>query len=466
MGDSIIDDRRARWLLLAIYALALVLRIAGAQGSLWLDEAWSGMLAADVKTPVGVLWGINHDNNHHLNSLWMQTVGLSAPTVLQRAVSILTGTLAVPVAAAIARPRGSMFAIVTALLFAISPVMVTMGSEARGYAPMALALLTAVLFVDRMLAGDERYDRPLTLALCFVLGALAQLTMVFGICALVGWAFFTWWRRESFGAALRRSVKAFALPLLALAALLGFMVLAALSSTVGFQFGYYEPFAFILFLHAVVELAGYTIGFPVVTIALPLLALALLVLAPRLRVVRIDFYRLAIFAFPMAMVVLQSGNPGHPRYYLLAALGLLLMLGEVIGYGLTRSGPGRWIAAAALAAITGGSLVQDVDLATNRRGDPAAAIRTLQAVKPSGATILSDRDTGHAMLVIAALQARYPLTLAKRRCPAPEFVFVDRYKGEPRPDTFARCGIAYQPLVEREAHGLSGTHWTLYRRAP
>lgn len=466
MRPLTIDDRRTRRLLAGIVALAFALRIAGAQGSLWLDEAWSAMLAADVKTPVGVFLGINHDNNHHLNSLWLQWVGLSAPTWEMRLFSVITGTLAVPVAAAIARPRGAVFALVTALLFAVSPVLVTMGSEARGYAPMALALLVALLFVDRVLAGDESYHRPVTLALCFVLGALSQLTMVFGILALTGWAFFTWWRRESFGAAVRRSFALFTMPMLALAALVALMVFAALTAPKGFQFGYYESFTLILFLHAVVELAGYTLGFPIVTLALPVLVLVLLVLAPRAKVTRIDFYRLAIFAFPAAMVVLQAGNPGHPRYYLVAAIGLLLMLGEMIGRFLAEPGRGRRIAAAALAAITGGSLVQDVDLAINRRGDPAAAIRALAAVRPQGATVLIDRETGSAMLDIAARQAGYRLRPVKRPCPAQEFVFVDRYKGERWPAAFSRCGVSYRPLVEARAHGLSGTHWTLYRRAP
>lgn len=456
---------RSPWLLAAIIALGLGLRIAGAQGSLWLDEAWSAMLAADVKTPVGVLIGINHDNNHHLNSLWLQFVGLAAPTWEMRLLSVATGTLAVPVAAAIASPRGRIFALVTALLFAVSPVLVTLGSEARGYAPMALALLVAVLFVDRTLAGDERYGRPVTLTLCFVLGALAQLTMVFGIIALVGWAFFTWWRRESFRSAIGRSLRLFAIPLVALAALLALIVIAALNAPKGFQFGFYEPFTAMLFLHAVVELAGYTIGVPLVTLALPVLVLAVLVLAPRAGVTRIDFYRLAIFAFPATMVVLQSGNPGHPRYYLLAALALLLMLGEMIGQGLGRSGRARIAAAAALAAIVIGSLVQDVDLAVNRRGDPAAAVRRLAQLRPEGADVLMDRNTGEAMIRIAALQMRYPLRLSKKPCPAHEFVFVDRYKGEERPSRFARCGVSYHPLLEHRAHGLSGTHWTLYRRA-
>lgn len=466
MGDTQPIDRRYRASLAGIVALAFALRIAGAQGSLWLDEAWSATLAHDVGTPAGVLFRINHDNNHHLNSLWLQTVGITAPTWLMRLLSVVTGTLAVPVVAAIARPRGTVFALVTALLFAVSPMLVTMGSEARGYAPMALLLLVAILFVDRAMAGDARYHRPQTLALCFALGVLAQLTMLFGVVALVGWAFVTWWRQGSFADAVRRSLRLFALPLVALALVLAMIAAAAWADPAGFQFGYYEPFRWLLFLHAIVEMVGFTIGFPIVTILLPLAALALLVLAPRLGASRIDFHRLAIFAFPAMLAILQSGNPGHPRYYLLAAIALLILIADVLAVGLSKSGRTRLIAAAALIAVTIASLVQDIDLAINRRGDPAAAIRTLRQLSPRGTTVMLDRPTGRAILVVAAAQAHYPLRIVTAACPPQDFVFVDRYKGEIPPATFARCGRAYRPVAERKAHGLSGTHWTLYARAP
>ena len=148
-------ERRYTGLLCGIVLLGLALRIASAQGGLWLDEAWSAELARQAGTPLGVFLNINHDNNHHLNSLWMQFVGFGAPPLLQRALSIVSGTIAIFVAAAIVRPRGPTIALVAALLFAVSPMMVTMGSEARGYAPMALALLTAILLVARWLPGQS-----------------------------------------------------------------------------------------------------------------------------------------------------------------------------------------------------------------------------------------------------------------------------------------------------------------------
>src|SRR5687767_12981840 len=96
------DDRRYGWLLGAIVLLGLALRIAAAHGALWLDEAWSAKQAHDAGTPLGVFLSINHDNNHHLNSLWLQFIGLGADPLLARAPAILAGTLAIYVAARIA----------------------------------------------------------------------------------------------------------------------------------------------------------------------------------------------------------------------------------------------------------------------------------------------------------------------------------------------------------------------------
>ena len=115
-----------------IITLGFLLRIASASGGLWRDEAWSAQMATAAGTPLGVLLAINHDNNHHLNSLWLQFVGFGADPLLARALAIVAGTIAIGVAARLAPARAPTFGLVLALMVAISPMMVTMGSEARG----------------------------------------------------------------------------------------------------------------------------------------------------------------------------------------------------------------------------------------------------------------------------------------------------------------------------------------------
>lgn len=139
----------AAYALLAILGVAVWVRILSAHGGLWVDEAWSAVLVARADTPWAVFTSINHDNNHHLNSLWMQAVGYAAPPLALRALSIVTGAATVLVVAAIGARRSAAHALVGAALFALSPILVNYGSEARGYAPMLLCAVGAILVAAR-----------------------------------------------------------------------------------------------------------------------------------------------------------------------------------------------------------------------------------------------------------------------------------------------------------------------------
>jgi hypothetical protein len=454
------------WLLLgAIVALGLALRIAGAQGALWLDEAWSATQARDAGTPLGVFLYINHDNNHHLNSLWLQFVGVGAPPPLARALSVATSTATIAIAGLIGARRGALPGLLTALLFAVSPVMVTLGSEARGYAPMLLALMTAILLVDRWLAGELRRTPATALALCFFLGAFSQLTILFGFCAVAGWAMLTLWQRDGFRPAFRATALLFLPATIALILVLG-IIFGAAATHHGFKFGNYEPFTLMKFLHGISEMVQYSVGFIVISIwwfaAIP----ALVVIARGAGVSRLSFYWLAILAFPVTLALLQAGNIGHPRYYLLIGAALLLLLGELLWLGWRAGGWKRILGGTAFAAIVVASLVQDVDLAINRRGNTGLAVQAMQARAPEGARLILERDTGLATLEVAAAVERYPLEISLADCPPGRFFFADRFRGEQDPPNLTRCGQRYAPILSHPAHGMSGTHWTLYERQP
>ncbi|WP_448657476.1 hypothetical protein ACPVPU_08395 [Sphingomonas sp. CJ99] len=457
-------DRRT-WLIVAAFAsIGLILRWLAAQGGLWLDEAWSARLARDVGTPLGIFLNINHDNSHHLNSLWLQTVGIAAPPWLARLPAIVTGTLAVGVAAAVAAPRGRWPVIVTAALFALSPLLVTMGSEARGYAPMALALLIAILLVDRWLARGPEYRPQTALALCFFLGIFSQMTMLFGIVALGGWVFFTLWARHGFLPAIIGSLRLFGPALVAALLALAIIAGAAAADPKGFQFGAYEPFDLLLFLHGVIELFDYAIGWPMNMLWILAVVAGLVIIGRAAEARRLAFYRLAILAFPAMLALLQSGNVGHPRYYLVAGLAFLLLLGEIIGLALAAGGWRRIAALVSAAALMTGSVIQNVELIRNQRGDPAQVITILQRIAPAGTSVTLDRDTADAIMEVAAAQAGYRLDIRLTPCPAGQFVLADRYRGERFPEFIVKCGVRFRPIATRYATGMSGTHWRLYQR--
>ena len=105
------EERQSRlwWVAVGAATLAgLALRLAAAQGGLWTDEAWSVIYAAQARDAVGVFLRINHDNNHHLYSLWLQAIGSDAsPMLVARLPAILAGTLCVPMAALVVARRSA-----------------------------------------------------------------------------------------------------------------------------------------------------------------------------------------------------------------------------------------------------------------------------------------------------------------------------------------------------------------------
>lgn len=466
MGAASGGNGRYRLFLGVIVALGFGLRVAAAQGALWLDEAWSAVMAHEAATPLAVFLKINHDNNHHLNSLWLQFVGLGAPPVVARALSILTGTAGILVAGLIGRRRAPLLGLITAAMFAISPILVTLGSEARGYAPMALALLVAILLVDRWLAGEAERSPATALALCFLLGMLSQLTMAFGFCAVAGWTFFASWTERSPARAAMASFKllwpSFAMIVLVVAVIAG----AASTSPKGFEFGGWDPFTWMQYLRGLSEMAGYTFGYPDIYVLWFALVPVLVILARRAGVSRLPFHMLAILAFPAAIALLHPVNVAYGRYYLLISIALLILAAELAWLGLAAGGWKRLAAALALGSFAVGSLACDVELIRNQRADPGAAIRALQARAPGGAAVFIERDRGRAVLITAAAAARYPLTVRGTTCPTPRFLFIDRFINESFPAAPRHCDRRYRPIATARVHGMSGTDWTLYEISP
>jgi hypothetical protein len=330
---------------------------------------------------------------------------------------------------------------------------------------MTLAFLIAVLLTDRWLAGETERSPATALALCFFPGAFSQLTIVFGFCALAGWVFFALWAR-GLAAAVKASIVLLWPSILALALVVAIVAGAAAASAGGFQFGRYDPFAWLAFLHALILAFGSTLGWPVMTLWWLVLVPALVLLAPGLGVRRMAFHRLAIIAFPVALAVLHAGNTGYPRYYLVACLALLLMLGDIFALGLARTGWRRWLAGTALATILAGGMIEDLRMIHARRGDPGGAIRAMAARQPQGTQVILDRPTGQAILQVASAEQHYPLVIVAKPCGPAPFLFLDRPDGEAFPAASRRCGRLYRPIARAQSHGLSGSHWTLYERQP
>ncbi len=390
-------DRRLLLWLVAIALLGLVLRIAAAKGDYWLDEAWSAVFARDAATPGRVFFAINHDNNHFLNTLWLQLVGWGALPVIGRALSIVSGTAGVLVAGLIGARRGRRAATVTALLFAVSPILVTYGSEARGYAPMLLALLTSIWIVDRELNGTAVRHGAIWLGLAALVGMLAHVSMLFGIAALSFWVAAQSWRQSGPRPAALATLRLMGRAILAAAAVLLLIAVSANAVPDGFRMGIRTSFGWAPFIDALAYMIAFTIGWPfkVGFWLLPVL-LVPAVMAIRGRAL---FYFIAILGLPIAVAILQPDNAAFPRYYLLSAVALLLLLADLLA-GRRRA---AWLP---LALLVGGSLIVDVRIVMGGRGWTGVAAGMLAVQSPKGARVLVDDARDSAVLEAAA--ARLP----------------------------------------------------------
>ncbi|MBB3586258.1 hypothetical protein FHY04_001108 [Sphingomonas sp. BK481] len=457
----------AAYALLAILGVAVWIRILSAHGGLWVDEAWSAVLVAKAGTPWAVFTSINHDNNHHLNSLWMQAVGYAAPPLALRALSIVTGAATVLVVAAIGARRSTAHALVGAALFALSPILVNYGSEARGYAPMLLCALGAILVTARWLNAPASAPRhaPGLLALLTILGLLSQLTMLFFVVAIAGWVALTLRQRFATATAAAMTARLMLPSLVAVLLVVTLVFGAAAASPGGMQVGDYVPFSFASLVSALQVMLATTLGasasprWCIAVLALALCVAAMAAVAQRRPMAWLVI--LAIAGLPIALATLHIANTGMPRYFLLSSVAILLLLTDLVATALTKGLRSKILAALALTLVAIG-MVHDIaqDIA-RRRGDIDAAIAGVRIEAPGGARVHVDHLQPVAPLRVAAATARYPLVLTGD-CRPVQFVFVDLDDGGAAAATTRRCGRVYTLRTVRRRGMLSGTDWALY----
>ncbi len=152
------------------------------------------MLLEPITSLGQIIWGINHDNNHFLNSFYLYLTGLDEPVMIQRALSVALGSAAILAAGLAVRRCGRATALAAMLLFAMTHPMVHYSSEARGYSGLVLFLLIALIFLQREL------DRPAllnvdALGAAIGLGLLSHLTTAAAAVTLGAWTGLVAWHR-------------------------------------------------------------------------------------------------------------------------------------------------------------------------------------------------------------------------------------------------------------------------------
>lgn len=463
--------RRERLWWAAVGAIALAgfaLRIIAARGGLWTDEAWSVIYAAEARDALGVFLRINHDNNHHLYSLWLQAIGPTASPLLARAPAILAGSLCTIAAAILVGRRSRGGGIVAALLFSVTPTLVVFGSEARGYAMMLLAALIMLLLVSDALERRSARWRPWALAVVATFGMLSHMTMAAPVAIATLWYYVE--RRRQCGPkrALRDAIRLMGPALIATAAVIAFVFTAAALSPAGMRLGGYLPFSGRDYIAALDDLTLWSAGLEApLPWLVPLLACAAAVLIALRRPdwlgSRALLYALLILAVPVGALVLRAGNSGFPRYYLASVVGVLLLASEWIARGLAGRAPVRAAAALLLVTVIGVGAYRDTALVQLQRGMPARPVTDMAALSPGGARVALDQRRLQSVVTVAALRRGYPVHFATGCGPA-DFLLAAQLRWTPTPATVDRCGVQMEAIDSSVTVPLTGESWVLYKR--
>jgi hypothetical protein len=215
---------RATWVVspqLPIAALIVggaVLRFAGSLDQLWFDEVWTLHLVRGISSPIELLTRVTLDNNHILNSLYVWLVGVSAPSVTLRLLTVASSVGSLLVAQRLMRHRPAGERVLGTALLALSFPLIVYGSEARGYAGATFFALAAAALLDGV---RERRSLGMLALLwgAIVLGGLSHPTFLIVVPSLAAGGLWTAIRGRSPRAVVSEAMRTLAVPLLVLAGL-------------------------------------------------------------------------------------------------------------------------------------------------------------------------------------------------------------------------------------------------------
>jgi hypothetical protein len=459
----------------AILLLALILRILGARGDLWLDELWSLKLIDEIKARHDFFWGLAVDNNHYLNTLWLWIVGADAPVLVQRGLSILLGLATVACAGLALRRSGAAGMLCAMVLFAVSYPMENYGSEARGYAGLILMTLLAILLTENATAGSTRDRRWLGVA--NVLGVLFQPIMLGAIAGLMAWS--AWMRRPSGmnPAAIRGTVLNTATTfswtvrlLIPVAAAIAFGVIHA----EGYRIAGSVPFTVAGFVTGYGGILHLLLGLPDAAPDWLALLIGAVVCAlgwqftRRSAPNRAALTLIFLVVLPLAMFIVRLPNIHFPRYYLASAVVFLLVLSELFAAAWNRGGAVRLLGLALFAAIAVGNLADVSWLLRNGRDQSATVVQMVGGAGP--ALVTSDQDVRNRPIIdFFATRFALPITYVptKEICARQPEWLVSSSLDADMPESFDTSAVGCRRIYKKQAAfpqwGLSGLPWTVYR---
>ncbi len=461
--------RQAWAVLLAILVLAVVLRLWAALDDFWLDEIWSYYQAMSAPHWSSV-FGIRHDNNHLLNTLFLRAVGPCTDWLWYRLPALGTGILLVAVLGLDRLARAPVAALTAAALAALSFPLILTGSEARGYAPaMLCAVLAWILLRD---AAPERGGwRPYAFWACVVLGFLWHLTFVYVYAALL---LFSLARAAAQPAGPRRwseLVRWHAVPMLCAGALYWFFV-RQMSFGGG---GEAQPFLVVLQAALALATGAPDTGLGVVTgvAAFALVLCAGVFLLEREGSAEWIFFAAVLSVAPAFVLLVRPPTSFYARYLFLLLPFLYLLSGHVVA-AVWRSGRlGRAVCLVPL-LFAAGQAPRNASLLTTGRGRFLDTVEFL-AAETRGTTITVGSDHDFRTRMVLSFYGRYLpsertldyVPMAELAARPPEWFLAHRQSEEEKalPPSQMHLGTTNYRLVrEFPGCGYSGWTWYVFRR--
>ncbi len=460
--------------ILVASAAGFALRLWGAEGPLWNDEIWSILNLRSIQHFWQVLWGISHDNNHFLNSLWLYFAeAWGRDSIWLRLPSVIAGALCIPTLAWLGARAGRAGAVAAAILAAGSFFLVAYSVEARGYAVATLALILAFAAMEAAIEAPEsaaRWRLAAAAGLAFFSHLAAGPALaLFGLIALLEF----WRRSRNARASLVAALRAFWPSALAMTPTAAFLI-AGFVTMGGFTVGHFVAYAPEHAIAAMTGLDMMTFGLDVASrsqtgiafLLLPaLLLLAIFTLAlPERRIA----YGLMFAGVPLAVVLLHPPNSHPPRYFFALAPFLLLLGAEAFAKLWNMGGPRRVFAVATLAA----SLVGDAHLFAQLQASKASSwVQALDRIAASADPRLAsnyDFNVGKSVAYYNLTHAR-PVQLAPQGdlCALKPAWFVVEMQNGPTADpefdvAAGDCRLAYRLNGIFDRHATSQLPWALY----
>ncbi|WP_158813288.1 hypothetical protein [Methylocapsa sp. S129] len=470
------------FLIAAIVIAGAALRLACAGGPLLIDEMVSMELIRPLTHFWDVLWGVSHDNNHFLNSLWLY--GVASPQAgpfLLRAPSILFGSALIGVMAVVGRRSSPATAVIAAALTACSYFFFDYSIEARGYAGFALAFAIAFDATERAIADPQSRARY-TLAAAAAFGTFAHLAMFPALALLgLGGAAALWRRNQAIGPTIDAAIRVFLPAALAATPALA-CVLAGVHNIGWFKIGAALPFDAALAANALAVAVNTTFGVPgaipaaavpiaaaaltlAATLALILAALASPAIAPDRKIL----YAMIVLGLPAMVFAARPVNVHIPRYYLIIPLTLVLLLADLIGAWWNAGGPRRVAAGLALLAIFAGDAAQIARFQAAQAHPWTDAFAIIAASPhPVVATDFEDR-IGIFRRYYNLRERTHIETVAEREiCETnPDWLLTWSNGDEIIPDRIELgegCPVTFALAGRYATWGLAKVPWALYRR--